>query len=165
MNMTISEALLERIRNTDWFHNCGNPVSAANDFKITYVKSWKEAKTYYSDQNWSSSTLEAANTLTEFLFKYYPNEYKKWNEYSAIARDFLNEELLNKLEQLKEDYKLDLKFISTIKWATIHAIMEDVYKEATDRPTFFLKLLEIYELGNFPCGWIGKWPEGSLVVY
>ena len=165
MNMTISPELLDRIRNINWFSNCGNPVSAVSDFKISYVKSWKEAKTYYSEQNWSSTTLEVRNVFTAFLDKYYINEYQKWDDYVDIGWKVIDEEILSKLEQLKEKNKLDQKFINTVKWTILNAIMEDVYKEATDRPTFFLKLLEIYESGNFPCGWIGKWPEGSLVVY
>ena len=43
--------------------------------------------------------------------------------------------------------------------------MEDTYKKCKKRPVFFLHLLEIYESGNLPCGWEGKWPDGKLIVF
>ena len=165
MNLSVSEELLKRIKAINWFNNCGDSLSIIKNFNVKHVKSWKEAKTYYSDKVWSSTTLEARNSLTEFLDKNYIIEYQKWDDYVDIGWKIIDEEILNKLEEIKEKNKLDIKFINTAKWVILNAIMEDVYREAKNRPTFFLKLLEIYESGNFPCGWIGKWPEGSLVVY
>ncbi len=165
MNMTISPELLDRIRNINWFSNCGNTVSTASDFKITYVKSWREAKTYYSDQNWENTTLDARNELTSFLSQNYQSDYQEWNNYTSKLRTSILPNLITKIDSFKKDYSLGDAFIHSVTWDILNAIMEDVYGEVADRPTFFLKLLEIYEAGNFPCGWIGKWPEGSLVVY
>ncbi len=165
MNLSISEELLNRIKKINWFSNCGQESEIDSINTINYVKSWKEAKKYYQHQNWETTTLESRNVLTSFLSKHYNKEYQEWNNFTSVCRKFISDELSPELEKYKNTNKLDDDFIHCIKWDILNAIMEYVYKDAVDRPTFFLNLLEIYESGNFPCGWIGKWPQGILVVY
>jgi hypothetical protein len=59
---------------------------------------------------------------------------------------------------------LDKVFVDSVLWDLLGAIMEFYYGQCKNRPEFFLDLLKIYESGNFPCGWIGEWPNGKLIV-
>jgi hypothetical protein len=43
--------------------------------------------------------------------------------------------------------------------------MENAYLGSGHSCFFFLELLTVYEAGHFPCGWVGDWPRGKLVVY
>jgi hypothetical protein len=52
-----------------------------------------------------------------------------------------------------------------VQWDILAALMEHAYLGSGHRCFFFLELLSVYEAGHFPCGWIGPWPQGKLVVY
>lgn len=43
-------------------------------------------------------------------------------------------------------------------------IMERTYN-CHRQPSFFTDLFRVYQSGNFPCGWVGEWPQGQLVVF
>jgi hypothetical protein len=39
------------------------------------------------------------------------------------------------------------------------------YNESYDRPSaLFSQILDVYEQGGWPCGWLGKYPDGKLIV-
>jgi hypothetical protein len=166
MNLEISEDMVNRINNINFFHNCGNVLNYDSSMNIKYVESWKAAESYYTDPNWETTTLEAGNRLTVYLSKNYPNLYnQKWNEIVRSAKSSIIKEMLPALVEYTEKHLLNSELIESVKWDILSAVMEYVYKDYSKEHTFFLTLLEIYEAGNFPCGWIGTWPEGSLVVY
>ena len=166
MGLIISNEIQDRIKKIDFFSNCGKMLKIKTSYNIKYVKSWKESKTFYSDQNWENTTLEAGNELTSFLSKGHPDQYnQKWNEMVRLAKATVINDILPKIEEYAKINSLDKGFINCVKWDILGAVLEDIYKEYKKEPIMFLKLLEIYESGNFPCGWIGTWPEGSLVVY
>ncbi|HKD26343.1 MAG TPA: hypothetical protein VKC66_10620 [Xanthobacteraceae bacterium] len=50
-------------------------------------------------------------------------------------------------------------------WDVLGALMENSYLSSRHQAYFFLELLWVYEAGHFPCGWLGDWPDGKLVVY
>lgn len=163
--MEISNELLERIKKIDWCSNCGNEIRAAVKYKIKYAGSWKEAKTFYKDLNWENTGLEAKNDITSIIGIDHNDELLKWKDLIPAVRDFISDNVLNKIEKIKKENKLDDKFVGCIRWDVIHIIKEYTYNELSPLPGFYLNLLEIYESGNFPCGWIGTYPEGSLAVY
>jgi hypothetical protein len=165
MDLEISEVIVKRIRDINFFHNCGNILNFEPAMSIKYVESWKEAKKNYTDPNWENITLEARNNLTSFLSLNFTKEYQEWNNYSSFLRKEILPDLLQVLNPIEQENSLGDKFIKTVTWTILNSIMEYVYKDYSKEHTFFLTLLEIYEAGYFPCGWIGTWPEGSLVVY
>jgi len=44
------------------------------------------------------------------------------------------------------------------------ALMGNSYLDTHHPAHFFLELLWVYEAGHFPCGWLGDWPSGKLIV-
>ncbi|MES9684504.1 hypothetical protein CN514_08615 [Bacillus sp. AFS001701] len=164
--MKIESDILNRIKDIQWFVNCGKSVESDVQMNISYTNSWKKAEKHYKKLSWENFTLEVNNDLAAFLRNKYPREYSNWNYVAAEARSFINNEIVPKLELIKEQNELDQDFIGTVSWDILGAIMEETYKNCKKRPTFFLELLRIYESGNFPCGWKnGKFPEGDLVVF
>ena len=66
---------------------------------------------------------------------------------------------------IAQAHKLTKVFLTTVQWCLLGALLEDAYKECNPPVRFFTDLLDIYEAGHFPCGWVeGKWAEGKLVV-
>ena len=163
--MKLDNNVLERIKNINWFENCGMQVNTQIDIPIVYVNSWKDAKETYQLPDWENTTLEARNELTSFLHGKFRAQYSSWNQLVRDAKTFIDVEVMPKINIIKEKNNLDQIFIDCVKWDILNAIMEGTFKNCNLRKTFFLDLLTIYESGNFPCGWNGKWPEGSLLVY
>ncbi|MBT2639417.1 hypothetical protein [Bacillus sp. ISL-39] len=163
--MKIEDNVLERIKNIKWFENCGMQTNTEINIPVTYVNSWVEAKESYQTTEWENTTLEASNELTSFLHDRCKPQYLNWNQLAREVRMYIDVEVLPEINIIKEKHNLDQIFIDCITWDISHAIMEATYKRCNVRKKFFLDLLSIYESGNFPCGWNGKWPEGTLWVY
>jgi hypothetical protein len=161
----IENEILERILNINWFSNCGNSISIGTPIKVIHISNWTEATKYYSDSVWEDTTLEARNILTEFLHNKHMNDYRNWNKVTDEAKAFLENSIKPKIIKFKDENNLDKIFVDCVMWDLLGAIMEFYYRKCKDRPEFFGELLKIYENGNFPCGWEGKYPNGKLIVY
>ena len=163
--MKIRKQILDRISCINWFENCGNTTNPNINVPFVFVESWEQARDNYQLEQWENATLEARNRLTEFLHKKYQNQYSNWNKVAKEAKDFINVEVVPKVEKIKEKNQLDKSFLDCVKWDILNANMEDAYSTCNHRPIFFLELLTVYESGNFPCGWNGSFPKGSLKIF
>lgn len=162
--MDIQE-LFERMLKIIWFSNFGNKLNQNINFNINYAKNIEECKNYYTDINWEETTLEARNMLTEFLHNKYQKDYSKWNVHAKEGKIFLEKNIIPKIELYCKQNNLDKVFIDCVEWDLLGVIMESYYCKIKNKPTFFEELFKIYENGNFPCGWVGKYPNGSLIVF
>jgi hypothetical protein len=54
--------------------------------------------------------------------------------------------------------------VHSMSWDVFGALMENSYLDTHHPAHFFLELLWVYEAGHFPCGWLGNWPSGKLIV-
>ena len=163
--MNIEIEMINRISSIKWFSNCGKELNVQTDFDIKYVNSWTEAEKYYFQSSWEEKTLEERNNLTAYLFNKYGNVYSKWNSIVKEAKKFIDDEVEPKIQIIKEENNLNAIFIDYIKWDLLGAIMENEYLKCNGIPIFSLKLLEVYESGNFPCGWEKKTSKENLIVF
>ncbi|MGC5327303.1 hypothetical protein [Brevibacillus sp. SYSU BS000544] len=163
--MRIDDNILQRVENIKWFANCGNRIDENFSINFSYAKDWEDAKSSCKNSTWENTSMEARNILSSFLHKRYLSQYSNWNKISKEARAFVNSKVEHQLIGLIENYSIDEKIIQIIKWDLLNAIIEHSYKDCKNRPTFFLYLLDVYEQGNFPCGWRGSYPNGELIVY
>ncbi len=163
--MNIEKEMINRIKSIDWFCNCGNVPDIHLSYEIKYIDSWKEAKKYYSQVAWEDKTLQEHNNLTTFLFTKYRDEYSEWNNITSEAKKNIEDEIVMKIKKIKTENGLDDIFVDCVKWDILGAIMENKYQICNGIPIFFMKLLEIYEAGNFPCGWDNSSHNGRLIVF
>lgn len=163
--LNIENEIFDRINKIEWFNNCGKVIPIDFSYEVKFINGWDVAKKYYNQPIWEDVTLEAKNRLTIFLNDKYRREYSNWNILTAEARNYLNKEVVPKLEPVITKNNLDNSIVSTVTWDILVAIMEYAYRGCKNRPIFFLDLLAIYEKGNFPCGWEGNWSNGKLIVY
>ncbi len=161
----INNDFLNRVSSIDWFDNCGNPIKQEIKLNVTYVNNWDEAKKYYTEPVWEDTTLEASNSLSEFLNNKYKSDFANWNKMAKEGKAFLSSHVNHKIETFMEENNLGKTFVDCVQWDLLGAIMESSYSKCKNRPEFFLELFKVYESGNFPCGWIGEWPNGKLVVF
>lgn len=157
--MNISNEAKERLKIISWFSQVGNSLSNAD---IVLVNSNGFLQSIESIE-WENTTLEARNEITGILAKKHSVVYQEWNTLADDARDFVENIIIPSVPQIN-DIDMELLF-TNMKWDLVNYLMEDAYKNKLRIPLFFSSLVSIYELGHIPCGWVGSWPKGQLVVY
>ncbi len=155
--------IYERILKISWFENCGADIVNI-DISYQQTKSRSEAIRKSRSSTWGNMELEARNLLTIDLHMNWRAEYRMWNDITDKAKELLKSGLIPNIAKCLESKELDISILQNVEWDILAAIMEHVYSPYVD-PGFYTKLLRIYEMGYFPCGWIGKWPDGKLLIY
>jgi hypothetical protein len=90
--------------------------------------------------------------------------FQEWNKLTKEAQGRINIEVMPKIQEHQQHRGLPDPFSQCVRWDILGAVMETTYR-ACRPPAFFERLLTLYELGRFPCGWKGgEWPNGRLVV-
>jgi len=163
--MKINAEILNKIEQIQWFTRCGLSIEdKIATFEVLKVDSWKEAQIHCGNSAWEQTTLDARNALTMYLNNRCHTQYQNWNKLVREAKAFWGEKILPKISGVQQVNNLDDLFIHCVSWDIVNGILEDAFAECRP-PTFFLKLIQIYESGHFPCGWDGDWPQGRLIVF
>jgi len=162
--MLSTSELNKRIEAISWFRSCGNELTVELKYPFSQLNSWTGVKKAYSTLKWENTRLEVSGDLSIYLLKNYPSKRQEWNLIAEESKNFLYQKVKNKLIVVKEKQQLDQKFLDCVMWDLVHAFIEDAYKDLNP-PIFYLELLKIYEIGHFPCGWKGKWPQGELLLF
>ncbi|CNF23360.1 Uncharacterised protein [Yersinia nurmii] len=158
--MKISKLATERLLNINWLSDVGNKISVSD---VILAMSLNEAGNYLSDPEWENVTLEESNEISGYLATKYTAIFQDWNEVAKEAKLFFTNDIKPKIPNLN-DFDNTLLH-QCIEWDIIQYLIEDFYSEKLKTPLFFNKLVSIYESGHIPCGWVGSWPKGQLVVY
>lgn len=164
-HIEVNSSLLTRIEQINWFSTCGIVFNANIDLQYTQVEGVKAAFKHCSSHDWENATLDARNILTAYLSAYHPLEDRCWNSLAINARNFIREKVVPRIE-IAFDGTLPKKCTNVIEWDIHSAIMEDAYAFLNHPSIFFSQLLQIYEAGHLPCGWVGgEYPNGKLLIY
>lgn len=162
----MDELLARELETTVWLTRCGQPFDLSLPFPTAMVSGWSEAIQRCSDPSWEDICLEARNRLTEYLCTRHPDAYHQWNAITQSAKERVVSSLADRAwSPLAERLGLSKTLVDCISWDVLGAIMEHEYRELSGRPRFFLDLLQVYRAGHFPCGWVGDWPGGTLLVW
>jgi hypothetical protein len=155
-----------RLKAINWFSRCGEIVPNPVTMPIIPVSCWGEAMESCAGEQWENLQLHAHNQLTLWLHHYDRVIYQSWNDRVAEFKSALiNPLTIEKWEPLRLQLKLTVEVVHCLQWDILGALLEDSYLDNGHPCRFFLELLTVYEAGQFPCGWDGDWPMGSLIVY
>lgn len=147
-----------------WFSRCGIKEDINIDLPYRMLNSWQEASAAFLDPTWEETTAEAQGKLTEHLSSSYPNRYQgQWNRIAKEVRVMIDNIVMPVAKEIKERNKLSQVFLDCVQWDTLHGVMELIYADHAPH-SFFRTLMDVYKQGHFPCGWLGKWPAGGLLV-
>ncbi len=151
----------------DWFSRCGSPLTLDLSMPVEQVSGWPEAMASSDEEDiWSNVELEARNQLTIWLHLHARDKSQQWNDLTdGLKTSVITPLTEQKWEPYQQRHDLPAAFIHSVQWDVLAALMENAYLETGHRSFFFLELLRVYEAGHFPCGWIGEWPQGTLLVY
>jgi hypothetical protein len=123
------------------------------------------------------ATIQSAQEFGYAIGEKYPNwlgdNFSCWSDVVSNATDaFVDRERIpeEKLSKLLWGYALDFpeaikQSIPTLRDEIDTMSMWCLKNEIYGRPSiFFSRILAVYEQGGWPCGWLGKYPEGKLIV-
>jgi hypothetical protein len=150
---------IDRINNIKWLHAIGKPITS--ELACLQIKGINEAVEYATSPNWERAMLDAHNDVTRFLSHCHNARFREWNRHVSNIKQQLRHSwncLRDELRSIGQEQLADLA-----EWNTLHAALLEQYIDVGP-PLFFGDLLVIYEMGHLPCGWLGGWPDGRLVV-
>ena len=153
---------LARIDNIAWGHAIGNDGYTC-EMPCMLVEDIHAAVRQAGLASWENAMLEARNSITVFLSEHHKARYQDWNQHAALIKESLRDGAWKRMRTELQRRGLEA-LASSVEWNTLHAAMLDFYADL-DPPRFFADMLGIYEAGHLPCGWVGEWPEGQLVIY
>lgn len=158
--------LVAKVRSIEWFVHCGEPGDFDVTMPIERVKTWPKAIKGMKSRAWENVTLEARNQLTARLSQQHRERYQEWNDITEKLKHEVIAPLAEKAwEPFRQDRQLDIVLLHCVQWDVLAALMENAFLDCKHGCFFFHELLSAYEAGHVPCGWIGNWPLGSLVVF
>ena len=165
--MKLDECFIEKLKSVSWFSKCGE--HSPFDWAIS-ATSTKEVLKAIKSRKWENMILDTQGNVTEQLsirsIKKIGREYQEWNN---LVNDFKE----RYLSQLKEQWEFALTpsglnttdVLNDVSFNILSIAVIDAYKEIVPVPSFFLQLLEVYEMGHLPCGWKGTETAGKLIIY
>ena len=115
---------------------------------------------------WENVELEAQNQFTLWLHLNHRANYQKWNKIIVSHKTAsVNPLIEKKIGPFQTKNGLDLALVHCVQWDILGALIENSYLGTGHKAFFFLELFMVYEAGHFPCGWVGEWPQGRLLVF
>jgi len=158
--------LTDTIRNVPWFQTCGEGLKIRLSMPVEGVSSWPAAVKAIKRRDTGDARLEAHNQLTEWLDRHAKEDFQKWNSITAKLKARIIEPFVSKpIKLFIEQHHLPIDVLHSVRWDILAALMENHYLPKGHTNLFFLELLTIYQEGHYPCGWVGDWPRGTLLVY
>lgn len=162
----MDQGLKERLDAINWFGQVGGSAVVDIPFQVVQTPDWQQALAQCPLETWQDIQLAASNRLTGFFHGNYCDRYHGWNDVAREAKASAVSVLAGgKWASFAESRGFPRGFVDSVSWDILFAIMEYEYGDCQGRPSFFLHLLRVYEAGKFPCGWDGRWPMGSLIVW
>lgn len=128
------------------------------------LSSWGQAVEKASSAEWENLGLEALNQYREDIAKLSPKRWEVWTDVGAEVREILIPFVDKVTAATVATNDLPKSFIDCVKWDLFGTCMEVEYSDVRP-PMFFSGLANHYARGHFPCGWIGAYPKGKLIVY
>jgi hypothetical protein len=161
MSPAIEEAI-GRVSEAEWFHSVGKPI---DHLDILRAHSWKEAGQYYSSPSWEEFAIEAVNELKAIGYRLRPNRsVPEWNRIIAQIKRKIEPLVRNRVVQLIREQMVPEAIENCVKWDLLAYCRASEFRDEAPE-SLYLKIGEWYMAGHFPCGWIGDYPKGKLVVF
>jgi hypothetical protein len=162
----VQNDLAARARTIHWFAHCGKALDLDLTMPTERVADWPSAIASCKDPAWENVELEAQNQLTVWLHLNDHERYQKWNDIvDAHKASVLNPLIEQNVIPFQAKHGLDIVLVHSVQWDILGALMENSYLRSGRKAFFFLELFMVYEIGHFPCGWVGEWPNGTLRVF
>ncbi len=165
--MKIDDEILNLIYNIHWFENCGKTSDLLLNYDYKFI-SKTEMKRSFSGVKWNNLENNEFNNLYDWFktssicldWERSVREIRKYEmpKFDKLVNIGLNKIFPHEFKSVLDNFHYDLLMI--IMQLTISKRFK-----SDEKPIFYNELLKVYQAGNFPCGWKGKFPNGNLLIY
>jgi hypothetical protein len=153
-------ATLQELSEAHWFARVGVKDTDA----ASVLSSWAEAIRHCSSPGWEDLCLEAVNQYCERLLEKSKDRYNQWNDIVDEIKPVTAPFVRDKIAVVVRDNALPQVFEDTVQWDILHVCMEAEFADVFP-PGYYASQAYWYMKGHFPCGWMGRFPQGKLIVY
>lgn len=157
----ISPELRGHIEQVPWFSRCDIKEQIDVPIQCRQVETLSEAKANWDDRyGWQNVLIDTLNQLSLYLHDHHRRKYQKWNKIAKEAERLREGVVYPMADRIGMNESLKI----TIRYVVGGYLLEEYY-QANDcnPPRTYDKWLEVCKKGHFPCGWDGKWPDGTLL--
>ena len=157
--------LFSAVKQYHWFKNCGKPSRAKTTMPMRSVDSFSAGQNLCDQFDWDNIKFDARNQLTMWLHENWNDDYQKWNDFAEANNKAIFPFTDNIIKPKLAKLGLSLDIADYVRGNLQNALIANDYLYTGHTAFFDFELLSVYRHGNIPCGWVGKWPQGYLVVY
>jgi hypothetical protein len=154
--------VIERLDNMPWFHAVGQRIS---DSDVIQVRSWRESSKYFSSPNWENFAIEASNELQSVEDTLYPDRLGAvWDGMIDEVKRRLAPLVKSRVLQVINDQHVPPVLESCVRWDLLHYCKAVEFSDRVP-DSFYMRIGNYYLSGHLPCGWVGDYPDGKLVIF
>lgn len=168
----LNPELIVRMQTFPWFERCGHEIpTGATDTPFERVPDWTDAKLNFTSRAWEYACQDAGNSLSLYLWTYHLRQFSScWNDLALTAKEYVATALQPAIDEGRQHLAPTGTSVGAAVAYDVRRIVQMAFVEAgfahlNHGKTFFNDALRFYELGYFPCGWSGKWPNGHLLIF
>ena len=152
-------ATLDQLEHANWFSNVG-----VRDTTTAMLGSWQEAIECCGSLQSENLRIEASDRYRERLIERSKERFHLWNQIVNEVKVSSIPLVTRKIEGVERASGWPKVVKDIVQWDVLGACMEAEYADVYP-PGFYASLSYWYVKGHFPCGWRGKFPAGSLIIY
>lgn len=155
---------LNEVNTCPWLKNCGTDVERAYNFDVYAITDIKDVCKRLNSLEWENFCLDRRNDLTSFLFRNYRKDYGNWNNTVRLVKKEYIISISDSVMQVLQQREWPNSMVDDISFNLLCIFMANNYSELYS-DVFWDRMLNVYLSGHLPCGWVGNYPEGKLIVF
>lgn len=157
-----TKRVMSSFQNAQLLENVGRPI---NQPRIVQPTSWQEAMSSEGIEEHLNFLLLRSHDISDSMTpEVWDQLGEKWNRCAVKLRPICVEIVKPLLAKIPLCPSLAKRIIDSIRWDIGHACLETEFGDITGSK-FFRGWAEWYLKGHYPCGWSGKYPKGSPIVF
>ncbi|MCE9582628.1 MAG: hypothetical protein K8T20_09065 [Planctomycetes bacterium] len=154
-----AQRLYASLEAAPWFAKAGMTEKAP----VQWAPAWADAAKACSDPAWEQISRLSATMLFEAVVKGLPDGAFNWTKAVVEFQPLVADLLKRKAGEVVKREKLPPVVLSSLAWTVQHALLEAEFSDAVGHGWFGALAVWLVR-GHFPCGWVGKWPDGGTLV-
>lgn len=154
---------IEDLKSFKWFNLAGKPLTE-NASTAVSIDTYDEMLKSIESNRWMNIRIQALNRITKGVREDDLELFKDWNTIAKEIMPFSKSITSMAIEHLDCQPNDKTMIEKHVYWDIHHLLLEAEYSHIIE-PGFFAYISYWYSLGHLPCGWIGKIPQGKLLVY
>lgn len=151
---------LDSLGRTEFFHAVGQPLPG----KVERVNSWFGAHRLSRSNAWTDAQNEVANDLRARVRAVDKTLYNTWNDHVNVIKPQIEAIIRRQMTSFWLKRLVLGRMISGVEWDLLIAATERQFSGVCPLGVGSL-IGDYYLAGHYPCGWLGEYPEGQLVVF